>query len=60
MKEGEFTKGASHLGAVVLGELVLGAFGSGCTVMCKLSKWSKCVETIPHVEKLSLCYLLYG
>ena len=36
------------------GILALGAFGSGWTVPCELPKRSKCVETIFHVENLSI------
>ena len=50
MKEGEFAKGSSNLVAVVPEALAPRAFGSSCTVPCELSKWSKWVETIPHVE----------
>ena len=57
--EAAFLKGASNLGKFVLGLLTLGEFGSGCAVPCDLSKRSKCVETILHVEKLSLCHVLY-
>ena len=59
-REGDFEKGASNPGAVVPGVLVQGAFGRGCTVLCNISKRSKCVETIPHVEKLSICHILCG
>ena len=48
------------MGAVVPGALAPGAFGSGCTVLCEFSKWSKCVETTPHVDKLSICHIPYG
>ena len=39
--EGYFVKGVSYPVAVVTGELVPGAFGSGCAVLCELSKRSK-------------------
>ena len=53
-------KGASNPGVVVQRALAPEHFGSGCAVPCELSKRSKCVETIPHVDKLSLCHILYG
>ena len=41
---------ASNPGAVVPGALVPGEFGSGCALPCEISKRSKYVETIPHIE----------
>ena len=58
--EGYFAKGESNMGAVLLEALSPGAFGSGCAVPCEVSKRSKCVETIPHVEKFSMYHILYG
>ena len=60
LREVEFVKGVSNPGAVVPGELEPGAFGNGCTVPREISKRYKCVKTIPHVEKLSICNILYG
>ena len=50
----EFTKGVSNPGVVVPGALVPGLFRSSCTVLCEISKRSKYVETLLHVEKLSI------
>ena len=47
-------------GAFARGALASGAFGGGYAVPCDISKRSKCVETIPHVEKLSRCLIMYG
>ena len=58
--EGDFAKGASNPGEVVPRALAPGVSGSGCTVPCDLSKRSKCVENIPHVENISICHILYG
>ena len=45
IREGEFAKGASSPGSVMLEALDLGTFGRGCKVPCNLSKRSKYVET---------------
>ena len=47
------------MGAVVPGPLVQGAFGRSCVLLCDIYKHSKCEETIPHVDKLSICRILY-
>ena len=50
--EEQFAKVVYNLGA-----LAPGTFGSGCAVPCEHYKWFKYVETIPHVEKLSICHI---
>ena len=54
--EGAFEKGVPNPGAVAPGALAPGPFGSGCVVLCEISKQSKCVETIPYVKK-SICHI---
>ena len=58
--EVEFKKRKSNQGEVVPGALAPGDSGSGCTVTCEISKRSKFVETITHVETLSICHILYA
>ena len=50
LRDEYFAKGVPNMGVVVPEELMLGAFGIGCTVSFKVSKWSKYMEVIPHVE----------
>ena len=57
IQEGAFAKGESNMGVIVPGALVPEVFGGRCAVPCDISKHSKYVETITHVENLSLCHL---
>ena len=55
IREEPLVKGASNPVEVVPGELAPGVFRSGCMVPCEISKPSNCMDTIPHVDKFSIC-----